>query len=114
MSKYNNKKVTIGKLSFDSKKEYQRYQQLTALEQQGLISQLELQKRFELIPSVKYKHAKRAKPAIRYYADFVYVDTATGELIVEDVKSPATRKNPAYVIKKHLMMALKNIEISEI
>lgn len=113
MSKYNNKKVTIGKLSFDSKKEHQRYQQLTALEQQGLISQLETQKRFELIPSVKYKHAKRAKPAIRYYADFVYVDTK-GELVVEDVKSPATRKNPAYVIKKHLMMALKNIEISEI
>ena len=57
------------------------------LQKGGLISDLQLQVRFEICPK-KYAN-KRA----RYYvADFVY--TENGQKVIEDVKSPITRKNP--------------------
>jgi len=41
-----------------------------------------------------------------YIADFQYFEIATGETVVEDVKSPATRKEKSYRIKKKLFDAL--------
>lgn len=48
-----------------------------------------------------------------YVADFVYTDLKTGKKVVEDVKSEATRKDKAYVIKRKLMLYLKGIKIHE-
>lgn len=113
-NKYKNKKVTHNGITFDSKKECERYKYLLALQYAGAISQLSTQQRFILAPSVKLRGAKRAKPAIKYIADFAYVVNKTGEQVVEDVKSKATAKNPVYRIKKHLMKAVHGIDVVEV
>ena len=83
-------------IKFDSKKEGARYLELFMLQKAGQISNLELQKKFVICPK-KYAN-KRA----RYYvADFVYVEN--GLKVIEDVKSPITRKNPVYSLKKALV-----------
>ena len=49
----------------------------------GEISDLRRQVAYELVPSVRFADANRAKPAIRYVADFVYVEK--GAEVIEDV-----------------------------
>lgn len=49
-----------------------------------------------------------------YVADFVYQDAHTGELVVEDVKSEATKKKESYIIKRKLMLWVLGIRIKEI
>ncbi|MCG4607161.1 hypothetical protein L0O74_12605, partial [Bifidobacterium longum] len=55
---------------------------------------------------------KRAKPALRYFADFTYLKD--GVQVVEDVKSVATRKLASYRSKKHMMKSVHDIDISEV
>jgi len=93
-NKYGNKKVEIDGYKFDSKAEARRYQELKLLEKAGEITNLELQPKFELVP----KTAKRR--AVTYTADFAYWEN--GRDVVEDVKSPATAKDKAYIIKRKL------------
>ena len=114
MSKYKNKKITHNGITFDSKKEFERYKVLSIWQKMGVISELTTQKTFILAPSVKLRGEKRAKRAIEYRADFVYVINKTGEQVVEDVKSKATAKNPVYRIKKHLMKAVHGIDVVEV
>lgn len=111
-TKYGNKKIIANGFKFDSKKEYQRYQQLLLLQKAGKIKELKTQVKFELVKGVRFQNEKRKKPALTYIADFTYIKD--GELIVEDVKSAITRENGVYRIKKHLMMAIHNIEIIEV
>lgn len=111
--KYGNKKVEFNGIKFDSVKESKRYQGLQVMEVMGEIHDLELQPKFELIKSVKFADTDRAKPAIRYFADFAYTDTLTGKRIIEDVKSKITRESPVYRMKKHMMLAIHGIEILE-
>lgn len=85
MSKYGNKKTKIKGLNFDSKKEASRYFELTMFEKQGIIKDLELQKKFELQP--KYKKIGKTIRAINYIADFVYFDNEKKKIIIEDVKA---------------------------
>ena len=47
--KYNNKKVTHQGITFDSKKEFERYLLLKELERTGFISQLRTQVAYELV-----------------------------------------------------------------
>ena len=54
----------------------------------------------------------KAKPAVRYVADFVYQEQ--GAQVVEDVKSVVTRKHPVYRLKKHLMKHVHGIEVREV
>ena len=111
-SKYNNRKVELDGFTFDSQKEARRYTELKLLVRVGEISELELQKSFVLVESVKFNNEPRAKPAIRYVADFAYMEN--GVMIVEDVKSKATKSLPVYRMKKHLMKSIHDIEINEI
>ena len=111
-SKYNNRKVELDGFTFDSQKEARRYSELKLLVRVGEISELELQKSFVLAESVKFNNEPRAKPAIRYVADFAYMEN--GVMIVEDVKSKATKSLPVYRMKKHLMKSVHGIEIQEI
>ncbi|PKF31946.1 DUF1064 domain-containing protein [Acinetobacter proteolyticus] len=112
-NKFNAQKVELDGMTFDSKKEYKRYIELKALQQKGEIFGLEHHTKFELAPKTKIEGEKRAKPAIRYFADFTYY-IITGECIVEDVKSAATRKLASYRTKKHLMNTVHGISITEI
>ena len=89
-NKFNAQKVEMDGMTFDSKKEHKRYIELKAMQQRAEIFGLEHHKKFELASKVKIEGEKRAKPALRYFADFTYYNTR-GEYIVEDVKSAATR-----------------------
>lgn len=110
--KYRNNKIENEDGKFDSAKEYRRFKELQLLQRAGVISDLTCQAVYVLAKSVKFSNEARAKPALRYVADFQYVEN--GKLVVEDVKSKITKENPVYRIKKHLMMSVHGIEIREI
>ncbi|MCH7395935.1 DUF1064 domain-containing protein [Acinetobacter dispersus] len=112
-NKFKAQKVELDGITFDSKKEHRRYIELKAMQQRGEISGLEHHTKFELAPKTKLEGEKRAKPAVRYFADFTY-HNSSGEYIVEDVKSVATRKLPNYRTKKHLMKTVHGIDIKEV
>lgn len=48
--KYGNTKITVDGIQFDSKREAARYQELKLLERAGVISFLQRQTKFQLIP----------------------------------------------------------------
>lgn len=74
-SKYGNKKIVAADgTKFDSLAELHRWSHLQMLERGGHISDLRRQVVFEMVPSVKFAGAARARPAIRYIADFVYLE----------------------------------------
>ena len=112
-NKFNAQKVEMDGMTFDSKKEHKRYIELKAMQQRGEIRDLQHHAKFELAPKTKLEGEKRAKPALRYFADFTYYNTR-GEYIVEDVKSEATRKKDSYRNKKHLMKTVLNIDVREV
>lgn len=112
-NKFNAVKVEIDGLNFDSKKEAKRYIQLKAMQQHKEIRELKHHQCFELAPKMRIAGEKRAKPALRYFADFTYY-TAAGEFVVEDVKSAITRKTASYRNKKHLMKTVLNIDVQEV
>ena len=94
-------------ITFDSKKECARHAVLKLLERSKVISDLILQVSFELAPSVIV--AGRKRPPLCYIADFTYFEE--GQLIVEDVKGGALTQ--AYIIKRHLMKSVHNVDILE-
>lgn len=106
MSKYKAIKTKIDGITFDSRKEAQRYMELRLMANGYTITQLEMQPVYILAPAVIINGRK--KPALRYKADFRYVKD--GKVIVEDVKGKPT---PVYRIKLHLMKHLHNIDIFE-
>lgn len=99
-SKFGAIKTTIDGVTFDSKKEAARYQDLKLLLKANQISELELQPKFRLeVNGVKI---------CTYIADFRYKEN--GKLVTEDVKGV---KTPAYNLKKKLVKALYGVEIFE-
>lgn len=110
VSKYHNQKIS----GYDSKKEKQRACELKLLQKAGYISDLKEQVRFELIPAqyiIEYGKKRCIEKSCYYIADFTYFEN--GSLIVEDVKSPITRSNPLYIIKRKLMLYRHGIIIRE-
>lgn len=136
MSKYHSKKITVNGITYDSKKEYRRHQELLLLEKAGLIKDLERQVKFVLIPAQyepdtigKRGGVRRGKLIERecvYTADFVYkerlldkekyvqsgwIEPERGyETVVEDSKGFRTKD---YVIKRKLMLYVHGIRIRE-
>ena len=120
-TKYHNRKTTVNGITFDSKKEAVRYNELLLRQELGLISNLERQVKFVLIPTQREpdktgsRGGKTAGKVIErecsYIADFVYFDIDSGCQVVEDTKGIRT---PEYVIKRKLMLFLKGIRIREI
>lgn len=104
-SKYGNQKVEYDGIVFDSKKERDRYCELKLLEKAKIITDLKRQVKFVLVE----KNGKERETS--YIADFVYKQG--NELVVEDVKSKAT-KTPLYRLKKKLMLERYNIKIKEV
>jgi len=94
-SKYRNKKRVYKGMKFDSIKELKRYKDLEIMQMAGEISELETQPVFLLQPMFKYNGKTHRK--ISYKADFRY---NIGDIvIVEDVKSVITAKEPLYKVK---------------
>lgn len=105
-SKYGNHKTVIGNITFDSKKESERYLELQMLVKAGVIKDLKRQVRFEVVPKTETERA------VYYVADFVYSEN--NKLICEDVKSDATKHDKAYIIKRKLFKYLyKDYEFRE-
>ena len=106
-SKYGNQKTMVDGFLFDSKREAARYQELKLLQAAGKIFCLVLHPKFELVPKTNKRRA------VTYTADFRYKEpywsSADGmgprqvyRDVVEDVKSTATAKNKAYIVKRNL------------
>lgn len=111
LPKYRNTRTEVDGITLDSKHEAARYRELRLLERAGLIAGLRVQVPYELAPSVRFSDEARAKPALRYVADFVYLDKKTGKTVVEDAKGVVT---PEYRAKRHLMLHLFGIEVQEV
>jgi len=112
-AKYGNKRLTIDDVTWDSKREYQRWLVLRQAEKDGLISDLERQPKFELIPAIMETYIKHLKTKdkvcertaqlpITYTADFRYVKD--GKAVVEDVKASPhmAALDPKFLIKEKL------------
>ncbi len=112
MSKYKSKKVVYDGMTFDSKKEMNRYIELRILENAGYIKELKRQVKIELVPTFRLNG--KTYRSISYYADFMYYDAEEDKTVVEDVKSRITKQLPVYKIKKKLLAYFKGIEIKEI
>lgn len=84
--KYNAKKTVVNGITFDSKREAERYEKLLKMLKAGAISHLELQPDFELQEGFECK-GKKYRPII-YKADFAYMEGDT--YVVEDVKGMET------------------------
>lgn len=121
--KYNNTKVEYDGIKFDSKKEMQRYIVLKDAENSGVISNLELQVKYELIPAVREEYIEHLKTKdkvktrtlqlpITYTCDFQYLKD--GVLIVEDVKASPKMLPKEFVLKEKMMFALKGIKIKKV
>ena len=96
--KYGNKKTVIDGYTFDSKLEAKRFGELKLFLKQGTISNLVLQKEFELQPS--FKSNGKTERAIKYICDFYYTDKQ-GKEYVEDAKG---FKTDVYAIKRKLFL----------
>lgn len=103
---YNIKTTTSDGITHDSRKEANRWCELKLLERAGKIRLLQRQIKFELIPK------QEGERAVFYVADFTYIED--DKFVVEDVKSPATRKKESYIIKRKLMLWVHGIKIKEI
>jgi hypothetical protein len=123
-NKYNNKKIVVDGEIFDSKKEYKRYCELSLLEKAGAITELQRQVKYVLIPAQYEEYERYGKKGQRlkdgtkciekecaYVADFIYRDTESGELVVEDTKGFRTKD---YIIKRKLMLHVHGIRLVEI
>jgi hypothetical protein len=87
-------------VTFASKAEARRYQELKLLERTGVIANLTMQPVFHLVVN-GHKIGK-------YIADFQYYEN--GIIITEDVKG---MKTPVYNLKKKLVKALFDVDILE-
>jgi hypothetical protein len=121
--KYKNHKVEFNGIKFDSKKEMQRYILLKEAEDKGIIQDLKLQVRFELIPAIKEEYVEHLKTKdkiktrtvqlpITYTCDFQYYKN--GELVVEDVKASKSMLPKEFILKEKMMYALKGIRIKKV
>lgn len=85
-SKYHAKRTSVDGITFDSKREADRYLVLKSMEDDGAIENLRRQVRYELIPAFDVD-GRHCRPVF-YVADFVYVED--GKEVVEDVKGMRT------------------------
>jgi len=93
-------------LKFGSIKEERRGLELIMMERNGLISELEFQKRFLIKEKFKvdpHEVHQKSEQAMHYTADSYYKDNEIGRLVVEDVKSKGTGNNTDYVMRRKLM-----------
>lgn len=108
-SKYKNKKATCDGIEFDSKKERNYYLKLKAMEELGLIKDLELQK--EYILQDKFVLNGKTRRKITYKADFSYISIEDGKLHVVDVKG---FKTDVYKLKKKMFEYKYQTELEEV
>lgn len=121
--KYKNKKIEIDGIKFDSTKEGKRYIVLKQALEDGIIQDLKLQVKYELIPSIKEEYVEHLKTKdkiktrtlqlpITYTCDFQYFKD--GELVVEDVKASPKMLPKEFTLKEKLMFWKYGIKIRKV
>nr|UVX55837.1 MAG: protein of unknown function (DUF1064) [Bacteriophage sp.] len=96
-SKYHAKKTVVDGITFDSKREADRYLVLKSMEEDGTIEDLQRQVRIELVPP--FDRNGQHFRGIYYVVDFVYTGE-DGNAVWEDVKG---MKTSVYLIKRKLV-----------
>ena len=102
-SKFGAKKTIVDGITFDSKWESERYGQLRAMERGGIVTDLELQ--------VKYDIVINDIKICKYIADFVYKEESSDGKIREIVEVAKGFETPEFKLKKKLMKAVHSIDI---
>lgn len=121
-NKYGNRKINVGGNRYDSAKEARRHQELKLLERAGLISDLQTQVKFVLIPAQREpdtigprggrKPGRLLERELAYVADFVYMED--GKQVVEDVKGyKGGNAYAIFSIKRKLMLWVHCIKVRE-
>jgi len=87
-NKYGAKKTQVGEVTFDSKKEAQRYMELQLLERAEEISNLRRQVRIDLMGQHRPLHTRTGRK-MRLTIDFAYIED--GIEVMEDSKGVWTR-----------------------
>lgn len=106
--KYHNHKTVRHGITFDSKHEADRYDELRMLLKAGKIHDLKLQQTYKLVEPQRTPTGAAVR-AVTYIADFVY--TRDGKAVVEDAKGFKTKD---YIIKKKLMLERYGIWVEEV
>jgi hypothetical protein len=106
-AKYRNKPFRdAAGVYWHSRKEYRHWLVLRAAEAAGLIRGLRRQ--------VRYRLTVNGVEVGNYVADFVFFDSETDRVVVQDTKSPATRKLPLYRLKRNLMRVVWGLAVEEV
>ena len=112
-AKYGNKPTTDAEgVRHASKKQATRYRDLGLLMKSGEILMLAREVRFRLPGGIEYRadHLTATPRAIEVMAGLV----ESGDLVVEDVKSEATRNDKTYKLKARQMRECLGMEVREI
>ena len=104
ISKYRNERTN----GYASKREAKRAAELASLQSAGVISDLQEQVPFLLVPKATDDAGKVVERAATYVADFVY--TENGERVCEDCKGMRT---DIYILKRKLMLMVHGLRIRE-
>jgi hypothetical protein len=112
--KYNAVRTTIDGITFASKKEAARYEVLKLRQTAGEIKDLACQPMFPLhVMRLAYNETPiRVTQIGKFTADFSYLEMASGEYKIEDVKGFS--KGEAYRLRKKLVEAIHGITITEV
>lgn len=105
-SKYHARKTVVDDITFDSKREADRYLVLKSMEEDGDIEDLRRQVRYELVPAFDVD-GKHYRP-VYYVADFTYREN--GHEVIEDVKGVVT---DVYRLKRKLVAYRYGVSIRE-
>ena len=112
--KYFAHKVRTTDGEFDSKREWERFQELKLELKAGYIQCLHRQVSFEILPQMLFEVRKQLKTKVKieyrvdekakhYTPDFVYYDTQSNVYVMEEVKSFITAKARDYNLRRHLI-----------
>jgi hypothetical protein len=108
---------------FDSKREMQRYLVLKEAEAKGIISGLEVHKKYILIPAITENYTVHLKTKdkectrtvqhpVTYTCDFLYIKD--GKEVCEDVKISEFIIPKEFVLKEKMMRYFHNITIRRV
>lgn len=121
-NKYNAKKVVVDGITFDSETESKRYVALKQAMTDGIISDLELQPQYIILPAIKgtrVKHFKRIpdrieeytiQQPVKYTADFRYIKD--GQAVVEEVKGSKWSISRDYPLRAKMLRYFHGIQVN--
>jgi hypothetical protein len=114
-NKYHAMPIHVDGVRFASKKEAARFLELQCWQKAGQIADLEVHPVYPLhIMELWRSGAPIVVTTVgQFTADFQYMNVQTGEIVVEDVKSTAT-KTEAYRLRKKLVEAIHGITVTEV